>query len=431
MPAPTTLLEFIDVLARSNLLEKRQLDVYLNKLAGDAQPPASPRQLAQLMIRDGVLTVLQSGLLLRGKWKNFVVSGKYKLLEHLGTGGMGSVYLCEHVLMKRRVAIKVLPTDRVSDPVVLERFHREARAVASLDHRNIVRAYDIDRDGDMHFLVLEYVDGSCLQRIVEKFGPMPVPRAVNCIAQAADGLAHAHEAGLVHRDVKPANLLLDRNGTVKILDLGLALFFGDESGLTQRAKDNNILGTADYVAPEQALDSVNADARSDIYSLGMTFYFLLAGRSPYQDGSLSQKLMWHQISEPTPITELRPDLPKKLAAIIHRMLAKDPNERYQSPAEVLEALTPWDEGVFVPSADEMPVLCAAILNATSSSRLPALRPSALLAAKPLLRPRPRPVAKLGVWNKLMANPKTRAAVLGGTIAAAALFGTIAAVVVSR
>src|SRR5205085_12634350 len=152
----------------------------------------------------------------------FIISGKYKLMEHLGTGGMGSVYLCEHVLMRRRVALKVLPTDRVTDPVVLERFYREARAVAALDHRNIVRAYDIDRDGEMHFMVLEFVDGSSLHRIVEKFGPMDVARAVNCISQAAEGLQHAHEGGLVHRDVKPGNLLLDRAGIIKILDLGLA-----------------------------------------------------------------------------------------------------------------------------------------------------------------------------------------------------------------
>src|SRR5262249_14024700 len=161
MAAPTTVIELLDLVHKSNLLEKRQLDSYLEKLSNEPQQPDTPKNLAHAMIRDGVLTTLQAGLLLRGKYKKFVISGKYKLLEHLGTGGMGRVYLCEHVLMHRRVALKVLPNDRVADPIVLQRFYREARAVAALDHKNIVRAHDIDRDDDnMHFLVLEFVDGA-------------------------------------------------------------------------------------------------------------------------------------------------------------------------------------------------------------------------------------------------------------------------------
>src|SRR6516162_10808107 len=227
MPTPSTILEFLDFTLRSELLERRALDTYLTELAHVKEQPTTPKQLAQAMVRDGVLTTLQAGLLLKGKWRNFIISGKYKLLEHLGTGGMGSVYLCEHVLMRRKVALKVLPSDRINDPVVLERFYREARAVAALDHRNIVRAHDIDRDGELHFLVLEYVDGSSLYYIVDKFGPMSIGRAVNCIRQTADGLQHAHEAGMIHRDIKPGNLLLDRFGNIKILDLGLARIFGD------------------------------------------------------------------------------------------------------------------------------------------------------------------------------------------------------------
>ncbi len=322
MAAPTTVIELLDLVNKSSLLEKRELDSYLQKLASEPEQPATPKHLAHAMVRDGMLTTLQAGLLLRGKWKKFIVSGKYKLLEHLGTGGMGSVYLCEHVMMHRRVALKVLPTERVTDPVLLERFYREARAVAALDHRNIVRAYDIDRDDDMHFLVLEFVDGSSLHRIVDKFGPMRIGRAVNCIVQAADGLEHAHEAGLVHRDIKPGNLLLDRAGTIKILDLGLARFFDDESSqLTRRQDPGIVLGTADYIAPEQALDSSNVDIRSDIYSLGMTFFFLLTGRSPYKDGSVPQKLMWPQLSPPATVTEFRPQVPRKPPALIHQISA--------------------------------------------------------------------------------------------------------------
>src|SRR5262245_5794015 len=285
MPAPATVVDLLELAAKSQILEKRQIDTFVHQIAGQPQQPSTPKQLAQMMVRDGLLTHLQAGLLLRGKYKNFVISGKYLLMEHLGTGGMGSVYLCEHVMMRRRVALKILPTDRVHDLVVLDRFFREARAVAAVDHRNIVRAYDIDRDGDMHFLVLEYVDGSSLQHIVDKFGPMHVDRAVNCVRQAADGLHHAHECGLVHRDIKPGNLLLDRMGTIKILDLGLARFFNDAGPISYHDGSGNVIGTADYVAPEQAIDSSNVDIRGDIYSLGVTLYFLLTGRSPYKDGS--------------------------------------------------------------------------------------------------------------------------------------------------
>ncbi len=418
MPAPATIVEFIELAAKSGVVEKRELDGYVNQLASKPDQPSAPKQLAYAMIRDGMLTTLQAGLLLRGKWKNFVISGKYKLLEHLGSGGMGSIYLCEHIRMRRRVALKILPADHTTDPVTLERFYREARAVAALDHPNIVRAYDIDHDGDMHFLVLEYVDGANLHSIVERFGPLAVGRAVNCILQSADGLQHAHEAGLVHRDVKPGNLLLDRTGTVKILDLGLARFFDDEAGqLTRRNDMNHILGTADYVAPEQAIDSSVVDIRGDIYSLGVTFFFLLTGRSPYKDGSISQKLMWHQISQPMPVTQFRPEVPKKLAAIIDKMMAKEPSQRYQTPAELFEALVPWDEGQVVPPDREMPQLCRAAATGYSTSRLPQM---------PRMAPLPLSMPSMPRWKQLFRDPRYRTTLLLGMVAVAAAGGAIVA-----
>ena len=422
MPAPVNVLDFLDLVVKSQVLEKRQIDTYLTALVGQADPPNTPKHLAQLMVAHGMLTPLQAGLILRGKWKNFFISGKYKLLEHLGTGGMGSVYLCEHVMMRRRVALKVLPTDRVNDHVMLERFFSEARAVAALDHRNIVRAYDIDRDGDMHFLVLEYVDGSSLQHLVQKFGPLSIGRAVNCIRQAADGLQHAHEAGLVHRDVKPANLLLDRMGTIKILDLGLARFFDDEVGQQAREQElNNVLGTADYVAPEQAIDSSLVDIRGDIYSLGVTFFYLLTGRSPYKAGSVSQKLMWHQISKPTPVTEIRPEVPRKLSAAIERMMEKDPANRFQNPEDLFHALEPWDEGASMPPDREMPQLCPALLAGSSTSRLPPVQRVQIQAASEV-----RPGSRR--WDEWMADPRVRTALMVGVIALCALGGAAAAVV---
>ena len=254
-----------------------------------------------MLVHEGVLTHFQAKQFLDGKWRGFSI-GKYKVLERLGSGGMGSVYLCEHKLMRRRVAVKVLPTAKAEDPASLERFYREARAVAALDHPNIVRAYDIDQVEKLHFLVMEYVDGASLQEIVKRAGPLDALRAAHYIRQSALGLQHAHEtAGLVHRDIKPANILVDRTGIVKILDMGLARFFNDEEDVLTKKYDESVLGTADYLAPEQALDSHSVDIRADIYSLGATFYFCLTGRTPFHEGTVAQKLIWHQTRQPKPI----------------------------------------------------------------------------------------------------------------------------------
>jgi serine/threonine protein kinase len=357
MPAPTTTDDFLSLARRSGLLEEKDLDGYLRS-RGTALP-RSPAELAAAMVRDALLTTFQAGQLLKGKSRGFIIAGKYKLLEHLGAGGMATVFLCEHVSMHRRVAIKVLPPAQAKDPGAVERFYREARAVATLDHPNLVRAHDIDHQGDMHFLVMEYVEGSSLQDIVRKHGPLSVERAAHYVRQAAVGLDHAHGAGLVHRDIKPGNILVDRSGTVKILDMGLARFFHDEGDdITKKFDESCVLGTADYCAPEQALNSHEVDIRADIYSLGATFYFLLAGRTPFGQGTTAQKIIWHQVKEPTPIRELQPEVPEGLAAVLARMMAKQVEDRYQTPAEVYEALEPWTPAEVAPPTDqEMPRLC--------------------------------------------------------------------------
>jgi serine/threonine protein kinase len=357
MPAPVTTDDFLKIARQSGIVEPKDLDGYLSARA--APLPASPTDLARAMVRDGLLTGFQAGQFLKGKWRGFLIAGKYKLLEHVGTGGMASVFLCEHVSMHRRVAIKVLPAAQANDPGAVERFYREARAVATLDHPNLVRAHDIDRDGKAHFLVMEYVDGSSLQDIVKKRGPLSVERASHYIRQAAVGLDAAHAAGLVHRDIKPGNILVDRSGTVKILDMGLARFFHDEGeSITKKFDENCVLGTADYCAPEQALNSHAVDIRADIYSLGATFYYCLTGQTPFGQGTTAQKIIWHQMKEPTPVRELRPEVPQGLADVIARMMAKAPEDRYQTPAEVEEALARWDtEDVPPPPEEEMPRLC--------------------------------------------------------------------------
>ena len=194
----------------------------------------------------------------------------------------------------------------------------------------------------MHFLIMEYVDGVSLQHLVEKGGPLDVVRAAHYVAQAAQGLQYAHESGLVHRDVKPANLLVDRLGTVKVLDLGLARLMRDDNDkLTKQYNENAILGTADYLAPEQAQDSHQVDIRADVYSLGCTFYFLLTGRTPFEGGNVLDKLRWHQMRQPQSVRRLRPDVPETLAAVVEKMMAKDPAQRYQTPWDVVKDLTPW------------------------------------------------------------------------------------------
>lgn len=334
--------KLVDLLRRSNLVEEAKLTAFLEKVTrehGDAVLEDQNR-LAELLIADNLVTRWQADKLLAGKHKGFRL-GKYKLLGQIGKGGMSSVYLAEHELMKRNVAIKVLPRHRVNDSSYLERFRLEARAVAKLDDPNIVRAYDIDNEGDTHYIVMEYVDGQDLHQIIVGQGPLDYDTAADYIAQVANGLQHAHEMGLVHRDIKPANCLVDKHGTVKLLDLGLAKLNEDDQASLTMANEENVLGTADYLAPEQALNSHEADSRSDIYSLGCTLYFLLTGSPPFPEGSISERLLKHQTARPESIFKARPDAPASLVEICEIMMSKKPADRFQSAGEVAMQLKAW------------------------------------------------------------------------------------------
>jgi serine/threonine protein kinase len=351
MTAPITREEFFDLVRRSEVVEGERLDTFSRQCVDSGTALDHPKTVAEQMVRGGLLTNFQARQILAGKWRRFRIGGKYKLLEQIGAGGMGQVFLCEHVVMRRFVALKVLPADKLQDPSSLERFKREARAAASLDHPNIVRAFDIDQDEKTHFLVMEYVDGESLQNIVSKHGKLDVNRAANYIRQAALGLQHAHQAGLVHRDIKPGNLLVDRSGTVKVLDLGLARLTNErKDNLTEKYDEGAVLGTADYLAPEQAMHN-KVDIRADIYSLGATFFFMLAGRAPFEDGTLTQKLLWHQIRKIPSVLEHRNDVPMELAAVIDKMLSKVPDDRYATPEAVAEALAPWANQPIEPPPD--------------------------------------------------------------------------------
>ena len=264
---------------------------------------------------------------------------RYRVLRPLGAGGMGVVYLAEHRLMERTVALKVISKQLTASPAVVERFRREVRAVARLAHPNLVQAHDAEQEGDLHFLVMEFVEGENLAWLVDRNGPLPVEKACDYVRQAALGLAHALTLGLVHRDVKPQNLIVTAQGQVKVLDFGLASIAEERGGgLTEFGQG---MGTPDYVAPEQIRDAHSADARADVYSLGCTLYFLLTGRPPFPEGNAAQKVAAHLEKQPTPLKELRPETPVAVVQVIERMMAKAPALRYQTPADVVAALEPW------------------------------------------------------------------------------------------
>jgi|GEM_PF-1725063 len=342
MAPPIAVDIYVSVVRRSGLVESDRLDEALRELEKESGPPSDSTVVAQRLMDRQLVTPWQNEKLMQGKHKGFLL-GKYKLLSYIGAGGMSTVYLGEHLLMRRRVAIKILPTARVNDSSYLDRFHREARAIASLDHINIVRAYNVDNDNNLHYIVMEYVEGSDLERVVIKEGPLSYERAVDYLKQSADGLEHAHTRGMIHRDIKPSNLLLDKEGTIKILDMGLARLTGlEERNLTMEHKEN-VLGTTDYLAPEQAIDSHNIDARADLYSLGCTLYFLLTGKPPFPDGTLAQRLVKHQTDEPKEINTYRPDVPADLVDICRKMRAKKPANRYASAAELSAVLVEWQK----------------------------------------------------------------------------------------
>ena len=294
----------------------------------------SPGRLAEGLIGAGILTKWQANKLLIGRSKGFYL-GSYRLLRPIGKGGMGMVYLGEHHVMKRSMALKILPPESIDNPKRLARFKEEARACAQLDHPNIVRAYDFAEAGGRFYIVMEFVDGIDLHHAVVRDGVMSSAEVIDLLTQAASGLEHAHQRGIVHRDIKPANLLLRTDGVLKVSDLGLA-----RVGLGELSDDANrrLMGTADFVAPEQAINSQNVDASADIYSLGCTAFYLLSGRTPFEGKNVKQRLARHQTAEIPDVREFRKDCPKSLAVLIGRMMAKRSCDRPKSTSDLLGQL---------------------------------------------------------------------------------------------
>ena len=265
---------------------------------------------------------------------------RYEILERLGAGGMGTVFKARHRLMDRIVALKVMNPQLLADPVAVGRFQREVKAAAQLAHPHIVTAYDAEQVGGLHFLAMEFVEGQTLAEVVDERGPLPVHQACEYVRQAALGLQYAHQRGMVHRDIKPQNLVLTPTGEVKVFDFGLARFVSESGEPGEGSSSGRMLGSPDYMAPEQAKDAHSADIRADIYSLGCTLYHLLTGLPPFPGRSAVEKLSAHLEKTPLEISKLRLDISAGLQSIVDRMLAKDPRQRFQTPGEVAEALEP-------------------------------------------------------------------------------------------
>jgi serine/threonine protein kinase len=329
-------------LAASGLLTGGQLAEALRaiELNNDEPAPVSDAQLAARLVEAGFLNRWQAEQLAAGRVR--FTLGPYRMIDSIGQGGMGQIFKAEHTLMGRIVAVKVLPRHR-SSPEAIACFHREIRAQAQLDHENLVRALDAGHDGNVHYLVTEYVPGTDLRRLVRRQGPLDVPTAASIIAQAATGLSHAHAIGLIHRDVKPGNILVTPAGRAKVSDLGLADFF-DATVVAASGRRGRIVGTADYLSPEQISSPENLTPASDIYSLGCTLYYAVTGKVPFPGGTTREKIYSHLNLQPIDPRRFNPALGNAFVDVIAQMMAKKPGERLATGEEVAARLAPWASG---------------------------------------------------------------------------------------
>jgi serine/threonine protein kinase len=337
---------FLNNADASGLLTAEEITEFIEALPPDRRPQDG-EQLARELVRQNKLTKYQAEQIYAGKTK-LLVLGNYIVLDKLGQGGMGIVLKAEHRRLKRLVALKVMSPSVVKTPDALRRFLREVEAAAKLRHPNVVATDDANEARGTHFLVMEYVEGSDLAVLVKKNGPMSVEDALSCILQAAKGLEYAHAQGVVHRDIQPANLLFDAKKKIKILDMGLARIEGATDGQAELTSTGAVMGTVDYMAPEQAISTRRADARSDIYSLGVSLWYLLTGKCVYDGDSLMKKLLAHRDAPIPSLHAFNKAIPRAVDEVFHRMVAKQPADRYQSMSEVIRDLEACQNGTLSP-----------------------------------------------------------------------------------
>jgi serine/threonine protein kinase len=370
MPTPpTTIEDYCALLARSRLLLNEEVEaVYLRfqkESESEGKSTTDIDRFRRYLVRQRLLTEYQAHMIQRGRAEGFFIGG-YKILDRVGKGhmGVGGVYKALHHL-GQIVALKILPASKASNPHTLARFQREARLLLQLDHPNIVRAFQVGEAHGVHYLVMEYLEGETLQEVLQRRGRLPWQEAVRLIHQAFQGLQHLHERHMVHRDLKPANLMLvdgreseketeesrrdnddtTWDATLKILDIGLGRELFDENAPegqieTQITQEGSVLGTPDYMAPEQARDASSADIRADIYSLGCVLYHCITGQPPFPDSNIMSQMVRHAMEPPRPLREFVPEIPPMLQAVMDTLLAKQPDQRYATPAAADAALQP-------------------------------------------------------------------------------------------
>ncbi len=333
--------DFLTCVDRSGLVSREDLNPFRAR-AGPSAPPDLAVQVARQLVQQGFLTQYQARKLLAGATRGFFLGG-YRILRPLGEGGMGKVYLAARDGEEQKVAIKVLPPKRAAQEAnSLLRFRREMELSTRCNHPNVARTLSVGNDGDVYFMVLEYIPGMSLYDMVksDQYGPLRVATAARLFLKVLSGLGAAHKVGLIHRDVKPSNIMITPDGDAKLLDLGLAKALNEEGGLTRA---NAVLGTLDYASPEQLSDASRADVRSDLYSVGCTLYFALAGRPPFEGGDAINKIFKQRMEDPEPIERVARGAPAAFGAIIRKLMSKNPDERYQSCAELQTDLGRWTD----------------------------------------------------------------------------------------
>jgi serine/threonine protein kinase len=335
---------FLKTIVRSGLLSKVELRAVLSTIPRQQQQ--QPQQLAKQLIRIGKLSWFQAHKLLQGAAAGLMIES-FEVVAPIGKGGMGMVYLSRDRRDGRLLALKILPPKKAQrEERMLARFRREMDISRRVSHRHIAETLATGEFQGVHYIAMEYIPGQTLYRLVTDRGPLAVPLAARLFAEAAAGLEYAHGRGVIHRDLKPSNIMVTPSGHAKILDLGLALIEGE----IQQPREiiggqGYVVGSMDYIAPEQTKDAVNVDARADIYGLGCTMYFALTGRPPFPGGTAKEKIQRHRKDEPTPLRQLNPSLPERFAALVTKMMAKNLEERYRHAADVREALQEWAVGV--------------------------------------------------------------------------------------
>jgi len=342
MQAPTAASELFELLQKSELLSAEQVRKVVRKLELSDDMP--PEDVARALVQNRIVTPFQAERLLEGRYRGFVIDG-YRVREVLGVGGMGCVYIAEDPEHNRKVALKVMSSQHALDAGMLARMKLEALAGMQIKHPNVIETYRIDSTGAVNYMVMEFMRGISLHELVALHGPVKWYMACDIFRQVAKGLNAAHELGIIHRDIKPANVLINSEGVAKLLDFGLAKIegrAGEEFSLAM-IFGHDCLGTPDYIAPEQAVDSSKIDATADLYSLGCTLYVALTGRVPYPEKTNAAKIAAHQNKTYRPIQDIRKDVPDEVVAIVDRLMSKNPKDRFQSAAELVDALKPFSK----------------------------------------------------------------------------------------